>query len=128
MRALWVLLLLGELVAGCGSKSVAPLATPENIRSVKLGMSQEQVHAILGEPLSKEPRVVDGMPPREIWVYSRPVSSAFRYPMLWVHFDSTGVVEVYAKKYVYWGADDEGIYGVSQRGEWEKPDFESMFR
>ena len=32
--------------------------------------------------------------------------------MLWIHFDKDKkVCEVYAKQYIYFGADDEDIYG-----------------
>ncbi|PJJ48063.1 hypothetical protein [Hymenobacter chitinivorans] len=52
--------------------------------------------------------------------YTRPVAWAGRYPMLWVHFDSSAHVSaVYAKVYKpYSLLDDDVIYSLSPPSEW----------
>ncbi|UOQ71956.1 outer membrane protein assembly factor BamE domain-containing protein [Hymenobacter cellulosilyticus] len=54
------------------------------------------------------------------FTYTRPVAWAGRYPMLWVHFDSSAhVSSVYAKVYrPYSVLDDEVIYSLSPPSEW----------
>ena len=50
------------------------------------------------------------------------------YPMLWVHLADDAVIHVYGKRYVGWGIDDMGVYGLSRNQEqWETPAFEKTF-
>jgi len=50
--------------------------------------------------------------------------------MLWVHLENGRVDEVVAKRYVWWGVDDEGVYWLSDKHKqrWEARNFESTFR
>src|SRR5438105_1643893 len=42
-------------LSGCNGPRIAPQVNPSNIRSVKVGMTEQQVTAILGEPLRIRP-------------------------------------------------------------------------
>lgn len=57
---------------------------------------------------------------RTTFTYTRPVRLAGRYPMLWVHFDSSAhVSEVYAKVYKpYSLLDEDVIYSLSAPSAW----------
>ena len=45
--------------------------------------------------------------------YSRPTRWVRTYPMLWIHLRSGRVDSIYAKRYLAFGLDDEGVYGYS---------------
>ena len=48
--------------------------------------------------------------------------------MLWLYLQDGVLSEVYAKRYILWGHDDEGVYGFSERlPTWESDDFEDTF-
>jgi hypothetical protein len=106
-----------------GGEAMAPGVTRAGIRGVQLGMTEEEVVKILGQPLAAKLNEIRGVKTLE---YTRPVRTAWWYPMLWVHLK--GVNEVYAKRYVWWGIDHEGAYGLSDAGRWEVRTFEVTFR
>jgi outer membrane protein assembly factor BamE (lipoprotein component of BamABCDE complex) len=108
-----------------GGEAIASGVTRDAIRSVRVGMAEDEVVRILGEPLST---TVDQAHDVKTLEYTLPMRRARWYPMLWVHLKGGRVNEVYAKKYVWWGLDDEGVYGLSDKGQWEAPNFESTFR
>jgi hypothetical protein len=107
-----VLLACGQVTCG-GANLASSRVTVKNIRRVSLGMSEAEVIAILGPPVMTEP-VADLGSQRKVMHYSRPAKGARWYPMLWVHLQHDRVAEVYAKRYILWGADDEGIYLLSK--------------
>jgi len=89
-------------------------------------MTKADVVGILGEPHA----TALGIYGTNTFVmhYARPVRLARWYPMLWVHLTNDVVVEVYAKRYVDWGADDIGVYGLSEnQKQWEAEYFVSTF-
>jgi hypothetical protein len=99
---------------GCGGADLASSrVTAANIERVSLGMSEAEVVAILGTPIrtDSEPYLSSDA---KVMTYSRPARGARWYPMLWVHLQGGVVTNVYAKRYVYWGFDDEGIYNLIQ--------------
>ncbi len=116
--------LLGAVVSS--RTGLAPGVTRDGIRAVRLGMTREEVEAILGPPMSSE-----RTPYRERGVtltYSRPVPFARWYPMLWVHLREGRVISVYAKRYILWGIDDIGVYGLGAEGRWEGTEFQATFQ
>ncbi len=99
--------------------------TVESIRAVQNGMTEEEVVAILGNPVERAPSV--SYPDAITLTYSRPAYFAKWYPMLWVHLRNDSVVEVYAKRYIGWGGDDIGVYGTGNDRRWETNLFEQTF-
>jgi len=75
--------------------------TPTKILEVEIGMSPDEVVKILREPIKAYGNTFQ---------YTK--AYAMNYPMLWIHFDSTGVHQVYAKFYDI--ADDQGVYGLTR--------------
>jgi len=113
-RPVLALIRVACLGAGCGGVKLASnRVTVANIQRVSLGMSEDEVVAILGPPFEVEPQPCLG-PCAKMMTYSRPVHGARSYPMLWVHSRGRGVNDVHAKRYVDWGADDVGIYSLSE--------------
>lgn len=64
-------------------------------------MSEREVIDILKEPVRKYGNTFQ---------YTETYN--FNYPMLWIHFDSSGVRRVYVKYYDL--VDDRGIYGLTR--------------
>lgn len=116
---------LAANVLSGGGEAMAPGVTRTGIRSVQLGMTEEEVVKVLGKSLGARLNEIRGVKTLE---YSRPVRRAWWYPMLWVHLKGGRVNEVYAKRYVWWGIDHEGAYGLSDDGRWEARVFEATFR
>lgn len=78
------------------------------IKLIKVGLSEATVISILGNPLQVENKYKSM---GKTFTYTRVPKYAMTYPMLWVHFDKNeNVNQVFAKKYILWGADDECIY------------------
>lgn len=98
--------------------------TVENIRRIQLGMTRQDVEAILGPPL----KVEHFSYAPETLVYFTRLWTPMHYPMLWVHLRDDGrVVEVYAKRHN--SLDSDGVYVLRQGPTaWEKPnDFLNTF-
>ena len=114
------------VAAGCRSTAeLSPKVTRASIRQIKLGNAQATVTELLGAPRERKD-MSDG------WitlVYSRPAAGSATYPMLWVTLHNDAVTEVYAKRYVLWGADDDGVYLLNERNPqgWVSPDFDGAF-
>ena len=120
-RLLIAVLFAGSLTS-CVGADLSSGVRQGSIRAVELGMSPPEVIALLGEPKSRE--VADA---RLTFVFSAPVHRARQYPMLWAHFEDDRVVEVCGKRYIMFGIDDEGAYGLSDRGKWEARCFAETF-
>jgi hypothetical protein len=114
---------LGVLAACRDDHAVAPGVTARAIRTLRIGMTEAEVVETLGAPLSVKADQNGSLKTLE---FTRAVR-ARSFPMLWVHLTNGRVTEVYAKKYVWWGFDDEGLYGLSSSGHWESPGFEKSF-
>jgi len=121
-RALLSVALLAGTAAACYRADLSAGVRQSTIREVQLGMAPAEVIALLGEPKARE--VSDD---RLTLTFSAPVRGARQFPMLWVHFRTDRVVEVYGKRYFMFGVDDEGAYGLSERGKWEARYFEETF-
>jgi outer membrane protein assembly factor BamE (lipoprotein component of BamABCDE complex) len=110
-----------------GGGDLCPKVNISSIRKVQLDMTRSDVIEILGEPYATDPGHHGTN--TFIMIYSRPVRWVRWYPMLWVHLTSGVVRSVYAKRYVCWGIDDEGVYGLSHKQKpWETKYFESTFQ
>lgn len=96
----------------------------EAIRAMQVGMTEEEVLSIIGEPFDIAPSSLN--PFIMTFTYSKRIPIARWYPMLWVHFQDGKVIEVYAKRYYFWG-DDIGILWLGIDGSWETPLFEPSF-
>lgn len=100
--------LLIVIFGSCCEKHSAPEhLTATKILKIEIGMSREEVIDILNKPIAKLETDFDG---DETYQYT--VGYKCNFPVLWVHFDSIGVKEVYAKYYAE--IDDYGIYGLSR--------------
>lgn len=119
------LLGLAALIMSRRGEALAPCVTAQRVRSVRVGMPEREVLRLLGEPFRSR---FDPTLGRTSLEYARAPRFARSYPMLWVHLKDGKVAEVYAKKYVWWGLDDEGIYGATDDGAWESAAFEAAFR
>jgi hypothetical protein len=106
------------LLTSCGARALAPGVSCSSIRSIRLGMTDAEVVSILGEPIAREPGYPAGV---TTLVYSRPVRGARWYPMVWVHLRNGRVLAAYVKKYLFWGADSVGVYGLAEGQSWESP-------
>jgi hypothetical protein len=118
------------LVSSCGwtgASRLSPGVTQEAIRSVQLGMSQQEVVRRLGTPKRAYRPQWAAHDNVQTFEFSEPVDGARWYPMLWVHLQDNRVIQVYAKRYVLWGVDDEGVYGLSQSGRGETAAFMITF-
>ncbi len=102
--------------------------TRDKIKKIEIDMTEEQATAILGQPYSLEPYIQEHLGQQSfVMVYSKPVPWARWYPMLWIHLDDNSVTEVYAKRYVLWGFDDKGVYGLTKEKKWENKYFADTF-
>ena len=107
------------VVVSCASQA-APGVNPAAIRRIKVGMTRQQVTAILGEPL----RVRSEGPNDAIFDYAIP---GLVGPSLWVHFDKDSVTTVHAKRHSLFD-DDKAIYEeAAHHPTFESEDFESAF-
>ena len=107
-----------------GDARLSSQVTVESIQQIELGMTQKQAIDLLGAPLDTR-RDVDRN--RFTLQFSKPVPGARWYPMLWVHLEDGRVIEVYAKRYILWGVDDEGVYGLTQDRRWGAAEFSQTF-
>ena len=111
------------LLAACAR---GPEISSDQVRQVELGMSEQDVVAILGKSLESGPSA--NFEGRRTWTYTH-WRLAPSYPMLWVHFEGGLVVEVFAKSYTDWGTEDEGVYALSSELHFESTEaFETLFR
>jgi outer membrane protein assembly factor BamE (lipoprotein component of BamABCDE complex) len=100
---------------------IAPGVNPAAIRRVTIGMTSQQVLAILGQPVRIRSGYVNGV----LYDYARP--GMLNNAGLWVSFHNNAVREVHAKRY-FWIADDKTIYDLqADRPVLETADFEPLF-
>lgn len=108
-----------------GARHLSPGVTVDAIRAIQIGMTEEEVYSILGQPFHRGPASFD--PAVLTLTYSKPVFLARWYPMLWVHLRDGRVIEVYAKRYIGWGTDDVVVYWLGEDGYWEAELFKQTF-
>lgn len=107
---------------GCRSSQMASRVDVSSIRSIKIGMTQEQVTAILGQPL----RIRPWGPNAFIYDYAIP-GWAFSGPGLWIHFEKGAVRTVHGRQHRIIG-DDQAVYEArADRPIFEHHDFEPTF-
>lgn len=99
---------------GCGSNcNYSEKVTASNILRVDLGMSENQVVELLGPPVRGYKRDLQS------YTFEYTEKGKSYYPMVWVHFDTSGSVNnVYVKYYSL--IDDKGIYGLTKEGNNKK--------
>ncbi|MFT3796534.1 hypothetical protein [Flavobacterium sp.] len=122
---LLIVLIFSLIIRVFGTNSdLAKNITREKIESIEPGMSYEKVISILGKPIK-----VRQSKTLTVMEYSRPVSFSKNYPMLWVNLDRNNKVDhVYAKRYIWFGCDDEGIYlREKENKSMDKEKFELCF-
>ena len=106
----------------CRLAQMAPGVNPIEIRRVSIGMTAQQVIAILGQPVRTRPGNENGV----IYDYALP-GMALNNVGLWIYFEKNAVTEVSAKRYG-WIADDEALYDLrASRPLLETLDFERLF-
>lgn len=109
-------------VAGCRRPQIVSRVDPVSIRSIKVGMTEEQVVAILGQPLQIRPWGEDAA----IYDYALPGWARWS-PGLWISFEKGAVRTVQGKRHYVIG-DDYAVYEArADRPTFESPDFESTF-
>jgi hypothetical protein len=109
-------------VSGCRSPQVTAAVNPNSIRSIEIGMTEQQVTAILGQPLQTRPWGPDAA----IYDYALP-GWALSSPGLWISFQNGKVRTVQGKRHRLI-LDDYAVYEArADRPTFEHPDFESTF-
>lgn len=123
MRKYIVFLLLLSIFISCNDAYNKNI-TASKITSVKVGMSIAKVFSILGKPLKIESKNSNRT---RTFTYTEVPKYTKTYPMLWVHFDEDEKVrQVFAKKYILWGVDDECIYIQDSTFMKQKPDLRQL--
>lgn len=122
------LIMLGIVLAsGCTGNytgGLAPGVSVERVLALKVGMSYEQVVAVLGPPVevkrvaagSELERLPNGSRESVVLSYGRPVIWAASYPLLWVRLDDNRLESVYAKQGFFGGTGDDGLYLYDKTG------------
>jgi hypothetical protein len=109
-------------VASCRSPQIVSRVDPTSIRSIKSGMTEQQVTAILGQPL----RIRPWGSTAEIYDYAIP-GWASSSPGLWIYFEKGVVHTVQGKRHRMIGEDQAVYEARADRPTFESPDFESTF-
>lgn len=109
-------------LASCRSPQIASSVNPTSIRSVKIGMTEQQVTAILGQPL----RIRPWGPSAVIYDYAVP-GWALSSSGLWIYFEKGAVRTVQGKRHRLIGNDQAVYEARNDRPTFESPDFESTF-
>jgi outer membrane protein assembly factor BamE (lipoprotein component of BamABCDE complex) len=108
--------------AGCRGPQMASRVDPTSIRTVEIGMTEQQVTAILGQPLRSRPWG-DGS-----FVYDYAVQGwASSSPVLWIYFENRVVHTVQAKRHRILGEDQTVYEARADRPNFESPDFVPTF-
>jgi hypothetical protein len=108
--------------AGCRGPQMASGVAPTSIRSIKVGMTEQQVTAILGQPLRIRPWGDAAV----IYDYAIP-GWASSSPGLWIYFEKSAVQSVQGKRHRVIGEDQAVYEARADRPTFESPDFESTF-
>lgn len=107
---------------GCRSPQMASRVDPQSVRSIKIGMTEQEVTAMLRQPLRTRPWG-DGAVIHDYAIPGWAVSS----PALWIYFEKGEVRNVQAKRHRVFG-EDQALYEVRADGQtFESPDFQSTF-
>jgi hypothetical protein len=101
---------------------MASRVDPTSIRSIKIGMTEHQVIAILGQPLRIRPWGDAAV----IYDYAIP-GWAISSPGLWIYFERGAVQGVQGKRHRILGEDQAVYEARADRPPFESPDFESTF-
>jgi hypothetical protein len=109
-------------VAGCRSPQMVSRVTPASIRSIKIAMTEQQVTAILGQPLQIRPSGDAAV----IYDYAIP-GWTLSSPGLWIYFEKGAVRSVQGKRHRIIGEDQAVYEARADRPTFESPDFESTF-
>jgi outer membrane protein assembly factor BamE (lipoprotein component of BamABCDE complex) len=109
-------------VAGCTSPQMASRVDPGSIRSIKIGMTEQEVKTILGEPLRVRPWG-DAAAIYDYAIPGRAVSS----PGLWIYFDKGAVRTVHGAWHPVAGESHAVYEARGDQPTFESPDFESTF-
>jgi outer membrane protein assembly factor BamE (lipoprotein component of BamABCDE complex) len=108
------------VMVGCGASPAASTVDAGSIRRVSIGMTQEQVRSLFGQPLRIRPWGASAV----VYDYARGAPSSSG---LWVYFEHDAVQTVQAKQR-HWLASDTAVYEArADRTTFESPDFESTF-
>lgn len=124
-------LVLAIFATGCVVQSgLPPQVTQEAIRQLALGMSLEEVEALLGPPVRVEAYdgQCDAKPARvtRLIYFDRPALAAFvRYPQLRVFLCGARVISVAAR--VGDPLDDEDVFWLRSDLSWETDEFRELF-
>lgn len=110
-------------VAGCRRPQMVSRVDPASIRSIKIGMTEQEVIAILGQPLQIRPSGENAA----IYDYALPGWAVWS-PVLWIEFRK-GLVQTVQGKREYMVGDDHAVYEArsDRPTAFEAPDFESTF-
>jgi len=125
-RAKWIS--IGALASGaialtsCRAPQIVSHLDPTLIRSIKVGMTEQQVTAILGQPLRIRPSGANAA----IYDYAIP-GWAFSSPGLWIYFEKGTVHTVQGKRHRIIGEDQAVYEARADRATFESPDFEATF-
>ena len=112
--------ILSTLLLGACGRQVSNLSA-EAIRQVRVGMSVQEVEAILGKPLE----VRTGSVGHTIHDYAFPRVSG---PSMWISFEGDRVSVVHVKLHKLLG-EDRAIYEeAAHHPRFETPEFEASFR
>lgn len=114
----WVIL----AVTGCTSPQRASRVDPASIRSIKIGMTEQQVKTILGEPL----RIRSWSDAGAIYDYAIP-GRAVSGPSLWIAFEKGAVRTVHGAWHPVIGESHAVYEARADQPTFESPDFESTF-
>ena len=109
-------------VAGCRRPQIVSRVDSASIRSIKVGMTEKQVIAILGQPLQIRPWGEDSA----IYDYALP-GWALWSPGLWISFEKGAVRTVQGKRHRIIGEDQPVYETRTDRPTCESSDFESTF-
>jgi len=119
------LLCVGVPSTSCRRPQVATTLNSASIRAIKIGMTEQQVRATLGEPLQIRPWGPRGV----IYDYAIPGPFAPWSSALWIQFKDGAVTTVHARRSPLM-ADDYAVYELRSDRDYafEHTDFERTFR
>lgn len=109
-------------VAGCRRPQMASRVDPTSIRSIRIGMTEQQVAGILGQPLRIRPWGDAAV----VYDYAIP-GWASSSPGLWIYFEKGAVQSVQGKRHRIFGEDHAVYEARADRSTFESRDFESTF-
>jgi hypothetical protein len=123
-RQVVIVQVLAIMISGC-TNTLPGSVTCENVRSLQLGMSREEVEAAIGSPQQYAPAPADLRkigPGGEIWSYE--TRSGVGGVAFELDFDATKLVRVHMHERYLWESDSSRtVYEISAAGRREEPDF-----